>query len=196
MAERKVKCLFIGAPATGKTCLIYRLNKKAFLDTAYVETIGVAFVKLAVEIGGSPARLELWDTPGVDFSAVLPSSLVREAAFCIGVFSPDQKDSFPFLRSQLEEIAARNSPQWRVVIVENKADLLDMAGREEEKAQLANLSGAEGWRTFLTSARTEEGTADLLNYIIRTAASNDPESEPKPGGDRPRPATTGGGYCC
>ena len=55
--------LLVGDSGVGKTALAHRMVENVFVSRTK-NTVGVSYLTKAVEIDGSPVRVQVWDTAG------------------------------------------------------------------------------------------------------------------------------------
>ncbi|KAK9978871.1 hypothetical protein ABG768_020609 [Culter alburnus] len=123
---RDIKCVVVGDPILGKTCLLISYINNVFPE-AFIPTVVDHYV-VSVTADGKPVKLELADTSGTaDYDRLRPLSYVNTDVFLI-CFSLDRPFSF-------ENIHERWYPEVRhfcsctpIILVGTK---LDLRGNED-----------------------------------------------------------------
>ncbi len=157
--QRKV-CL-LGAYAVGKTSLIRRYVLSLF-DERYLTTIGVRVDKKVLTVGGHEMTMMLWDLAGQDEVTPVDLRRCRGSAGLILVADGCRAhtlDTALQLSRAADSIVDAATPR---VLAVNKADLAE--DWELVQSQLDRLS-AEGWRLFVTSAKSGQGVEALFSDL-------------------------------
>ena len=118
------KIIVIGDPGVGKSCLIGRAIKDVF-NAEYSSTIGFEFLTFNVTVQNKSIKLQIWDTCGQEIYKSLISNFYRNSALAMLVYSIDNKKSFMDINKWLKEIRIQSSPDIKIVLIGNKADLED-----------------------------------------------------------------------
>ena len=59
----EVKCVVVGNPGTGKTCIVQRLAFDTFIDNPE-STVSAANFLETIQYGNTTLKMEVWDTAG------------------------------------------------------------------------------------------------------------------------------------
>eukprot|EP00049_Salpingoeca_infusionum_P003472 m.66828 g.66828 ORF g.66828 m.66828 type:complete len:297 (+) comp12144_c1_seq3:170-1060(+) len=163
---RRVKMLVLGAPGTGKSCLIKRYCEKRFVKK-YIPTIAIDYGVTTYETTPETIRVNLFDTAGApEFSSARTEFLPNTQAFVL-VFDVTRKESFQNLlqciievQDQLGTNALHEVP---VVVCGNKCD---QGSREvtEDEAQL--WAESRGFRYLETSAKTGDNVSMVFDVAV------------------------------
>ncbi len=123
-----LKCLFVGEPCAGKTCIISRLADGNFYDQQET-TIGIDFRSLNAV--GEPLafceptryKLQCWDCSGqIRFRSIV-KSYYRFAQLVFVVFDLTDRLSFDAAKTWIEDVRSNIDTTVIVVLIGNKCDL-------------------------------------------------------------------------
>lgn len=167
MATRSGLVALIGAPNAGKSTLFNRLTgAKLSIVTPKPQTTRFRVRGVIVEVteDGDQAEIVLMDLPGIfaprrglDRAMVAEAWRAAAEADVALLLVDASAEENPALRSIAERLAVANRAIWLII---NKIDLV---ARPSLLAQSARLNAmAPFQRTFMLSAVTGDGTADLL----------------------------------
>ena len=120
--ELSFKIIVIGDQGVGKSCLTGRATKDVF-NAEYSTTIGFEFLTFNVKIEDKSIKLQIWDTCGQEQYKSLINNFYRNSALAMLVYSIDNKQSFLDLNKWLKEIRIQSSPDIKLILIGNKADL-------------------------------------------------------------------------
>jgi small GTP-binding protein len=153
------KVVIVGDAGVGKTALLFRFKRGAYLDTT--PTIGANSIQCQVAI--SPERtvtLNVWDTAGQDdFKALLPM-FVRGAEVAVVAFDVSRRASFDHV-GQWVSFFRSGECDCCVVLACNKSDLQAAV----TPAEVEELCAEHGIGHFDTSAATGEGVELLFREV-------------------------------
>jgi small GTP-binding protein len=173
MTQKKVCTL--GAFAVGKTSLVERFSKSIFSDQ-YHTTVGVRILKKAVEVGGKPVNLILWDMAGQDELVKMRTHYLRGSSGYMLVADGTRPTTLDKAVAILKRVEQEVVPAPFVLVI-NKADLAD--DWSIDSSALAELAG-RGWDVFIASAKTgagvEEAFLALAGKIMRAADAGSTEA--------------------
>ncbi len=172
MRALSTKVCLLGDFAVGKTSLVNRFVHNAFSEK-YLSTIGVRVSRKTVALVSDDEVVELtillWDLAGSEEFNQMRASYLRGAAGALLVCDLTRPETLDGLDSYLRDLQ-QISPQAKVVVVANKADLLaDWEGslRQERLAAPAAFAAALGAPYFVTSAKTGEHVEDAFRLLGR-----------------------------
>ena len=166
MKEITFKISVIGDVAVGKSSIIQRLTKEGEkFNENYKATIGFDIFKYKCKVKDIIINLNIWDTCGlVDFSAST-SSLFKNTALAIVVYSIDNKESFEHLVNWTNALKDNTKPDILVFIVGNKNDLEDK--REVKMEEGKAFMEERNYNFFLeTSAKENKHVKDLFEQAF------------------------------
>ncbi|XP_052724950.1 ras-related protein RABA3 isoform X2 [Vigna angularis] len=116
------KVVVIGDSAVGKTQILSRFAKNEFcLDSK--STIGVEFQTKTVTINAKLIKAQIWDTAGQE--RAVTSAYYRGALGAMLVYDITKRQSFDHVARWLEELRAHADSSIVIMLVGNKADLVE-----------------------------------------------------------------------
>ena len=62
-SDKAMKCLIVGDPGVGKTCILFRFANDSF-NPSYVPTIGIDYRVKSFDIQNHKVKLQIWDISG------------------------------------------------------------------------------------------------------------------------------------
>ena len=163
----RFKITVVGDVEVGKTSLIKQYTQDPF-KTDYVKTIGAQFSVIDKEMEGIKIRLLFWDIAGGKEFRFLHQSFYKNSRAAVIVYSLGKedldRDNLNQLSSWHDEIM-RNCGDIPIIIIGNKADLVDETKLDNSKIQeFVNKNKLLGF--YLTSAKTGQGINEAFNKII------------------------------
>ncbi|MCQ2819601.1 MAG: GTP-binding protein [archaeon] len=132
-SDLSFKIIVIGDSGVGKTCLALRALKGTFQPDS-VPTIGFEFLNMFVKTTNATISLQIWDTCGQEAYASVVSKFYKRASMAILVYSISDRNSFESLDRWLNELRENASPDVKIALVGNKADLKDERKVSKEEA--------------------------------------------------------------
>jgi len=120
--KRKLKLVFVGDEAVGKTSIMARYILERF-ETKYATTIGIDFFHKTVIDNNIITRLHIWDTAGMERYRSLLPSYIRDAQIAIVVYDISNKKSFENAKKWIENVKLLTNGKSRIILVGNKMDL-------------------------------------------------------------------------
>ena len=184
------KMIIVGDPGVGKSCLITKASKGVF-DETYSATLGFEFMTFNVKLDEKVIKLQIWDTCGQEIYKSLISSFYRNATLAMIVYSIDSRETFNNIKVWLKEIKLQSSPDIKIFLIGNKADLED--NRQVKTDEANQLKSENGFNYFSeASAKTGLNTQKVfieaatllykehLKYKKRANRTNDGDDDPQP----------------
>ena len=154
------KMIIVGDPGVGKSCLITKASKGVF-DETYSATLGFEFMTFNVKLDEKVIKLQIWDTCGQEIYKSLISSFYRNATLAMIVYSIDSKETFNNIKVWLKEIKLQSSPDIKIFLIGNKADLED--NRQVKIDEATQLKNENGFNYFSeASAKTGLNTQQVF----------------------------------
>ena len=129
------KIIIIGDLGVGKSCLSIKASRNYFEDF-YSPTVGFEFLTFNVKVEDQNIKLQIWDTCGQEVYRSLISSFYRSASLAIIVYSIDNEESFTNVEKWLNDIKSQSSPDIKIFLIGNKADLEDKRQIPKEKGEI------------------------------------------------------------
>ncbi|MHA1697456.1 MAG: Rab family GTPase [Promethearchaeota archaeon] len=125
----KVKLILAGPAAVGKTSLIKRFVKSSF-QADYKLTIGVDILTKDVALrNGEIATLSIWDIGGQKRFEFIRTTFYKGASGALLVFDLTRAETYKEVTEKWYNEISRYCPGIPVVLIGNKADLMDQLGR-------------------------------------------------------------------
>ena len=174
----KIKCVFLGDGAVGKTSLIVSYTTNGY-PSEYVPT-AIDTYDVVVHVDGAPITFEMCDTPGQDdFDTLRPLVYPETDVFllCFSVVSPS---SFHNVREKwIPELrtASKSSKQVPVILVGTQSDLrtdvktlVELAQHKEQpvsESEARKLASSVGCETYIeSSAVTQKNLKEVFDEAI------------------------------
>jgi len=152
------KICMLGPFAVGKTSLVRRFIEGRF-DDKYLSTIGVKISRKPVSLEICTVNLILWDLAGSEEYNGLQANYLQGAAGGIVVCDltrPETLNGWEYYTRRLRQI----NPAARLVLVANKADLVEARALSEDDLRRA-------------AAALSDSTADAPSYLLTSAKSGE-----------------------
>ena len=156
------KVCMLGAFAVGKTSLVRRFVEGRF-DDRYLSSIGVKISRKPVVVANTTIHLIVWDLAGSEDYNGLHASYLQGAVGGIVMCDLARADTLRSWEHYSRRLREAN-PGARVVLVANKADLVEARSLSEDELLRARLVCDDGTGVppyFLSSAKTGENV-DLI----------------------------------
>ncbi|XP_076456574.1 uncharacterized protein LOC143290902 [Babylonia areolata] len=136
------KCVLLGPPGVGKTCLVNRLAKGTFLDSP-LSTLSTASLLTPLTLpDGAVATMDLWDTGGQERYRSLTASYFRNAQAVLVVYDADRRAQVADWLREAQYHLAHN--QALVFLVGAKLDLGSDVMLTEAEVQALRQVGEKG----------------------------------------------------
>jgi len=175
-----LKVVMLGDTCVGKTSILNQYVNHRF-DARYKATIGADFLTKELEIDGNLLTLQIWDTAGQERFQSLGSAFYRGADACILVFDLTNPQSFQHIGSWFDEFAIQSGQSNQLILVGNKADLVDKRQVTKRQAmQWCSKSGEDDENPipyFETSALTNTNLDAAFTVVARNALKKNVEDE-------------------
>ena len=166
-----IKLVLIGDSSVGKTCIFDRLTNFEFIEEQ-IATIGADKRDFAFTLdNGKEIKIILWDTAGQERFRSVDIRTCKGAHGLFLVFDFTRRESFNNLVSWIREIKDNfYDDDIIVVLFGNKIDI------EKENWEITREEAKEYAKNnnlvfFETSAKTNQGINEGLNYIANKAYS-------------------------
>ncbi|CAK9144724.1 unnamed protein product [Ilex paraguariensis] len=127
------KVVVIGDSAVGKTQILSRFAKNEFCFDSK-STIGVEFQTRTVTIKGKVIKAQIWDTAGQERYRAVTSAYYRGALGAMLVYDITKRQSFDHVARWVEELRAHADSSIVIILIGNKADLVDLRAVPMEDA--------------------------------------------------------------
>lgn len=120
----KAKFVFLGDTKVGKTCIIVRYRDNNF-DYNTITTVGHMSFDSTITSGQNVVELSINDTAGQERFRAMTSIHFRDAQIIALVYDCTNEDTINSLKIWLEDIDQKSKVKHVIILVGNKADLLD-----------------------------------------------------------------------
>jgi small GTP-binding protein len=158
----------VGVFATGKTSLVQKFVFSKFSEK-YHSTVGVKIDRKRVEVSGETVNLVLWDLAGRDGVEDVQTSYLRGASGILYVVDGTRRETFEQV-FELRRIAEEAIGEVPSIVALNKCDLEDdWQLTADDKTRLQQ----EGWKHFVTSARTGDRVEEAFQWLAAATLSKD-----------------------
>ncbi|KAL4362931.1 hypothetical protein GQ457_04G030460 [Hibiscus cannabinus] len=118
------KVVVIGDSAVGKTQILSRFTKNEFCFDSK-STIGVEFQTRTVTIKNKLVKAQIWDTAGQERYRAVTSAYYRGALGAMLVYDITKRQTFDHVARWVEELRAHADNSIVIMLIGNKADLVD-----------------------------------------------------------------------
>ncbi|KAK4267040.1 hypothetical protein QN277_023881 [Acacia crassicarpa] len=165
------KVVVIGDSAVGKTQILSRFAKNEFCFDSK-STIGVEFQTRTVTINGKVIKAQIWDTAGQERYRAVTSAYYRGALGAMLVYDITKRQSFDHVARWVEELRAHADNSIVIMLIGNKADLVDLrAVPTEDAVEFAEDQGLFFSETSaLNGENVESAFFQLLEEINRAVS--------------------------
>ena len=116
------KIIVIGDSGVGKTSVTYRVTKREFREKIS-PTLGFEFFPFVLKYKEKVIKLEIWDTCGQESYRSLIKSFFNNASLAIIVYAIDDLKTFNSLEEWIRQCKTLCSPETKLVLIGNKADV-------------------------------------------------------------------------
>ncbi|KAL3908815.1 MAG: hypothetical protein SGILL_008335, partial [Bacillariaceae sp.] len=154
--------VMLGETFTGKTSLVLRFAEGYYRDSARNPTVGAFFITKKLTVGGTTAKIQIWDTAGQEqFKRLAPMYYKNAAAaiVCYDVTSPKSFETLEYWMNELQQ----NTPPGGLVIAmcATKCDL----SMNPDTSQAEALAARTGAMFLTTSAKTNTNVQALFEKV-------------------------------
>lgn len=153
------KYIIIGDSGVGKSCLLLQFTDKRF-ESSHDLTIGVEFGARMITIDEKLVKLQVWDTAGQESFRSITRSYYRGAAGALLVYDVSRRETFDHLQSWLEDCSENSNMNLTILLIGNKADLVDK--REVSEAEGQAFAEKHGLMFLETSAKTAHNVEEAF----------------------------------
>ena len=153
------KTILIGNTGVGKSCLSLKATKGIFKED-FTSTLGFEFFSFNVKINNTIIKLQIWDTCGQEIYRSLIAGFYRSSSLAIMVYSVIDKQSFEDIDVWLKQVSTHGSPETKIFLIGNKADLPNRVVSAEDGIKCKEENHMECFME--TSAKTGFNTRELF----------------------------------
>jgi small GTP-binding protein len=122
--DHRYKIIIIGDAGVGKTCLTVKLSSGKFEEKSS-PTLGFDYSAIYLKYKGKILKIEIWDTCGQETYRSLVSNFYVHSSLAVVVYAIDEQESFNSIEEWLRQVKNHCSPETKIVLIGNKADLDD-----------------------------------------------------------------------
>ena len=163
--NQPAKVSIIGTESVGKTSLLMRITKNDFVETHPTTSMSAHPFPVTTS-SGFEVTINFWDTAGQERFKGLAPMYYHGCAYCIAVFDVSNADqTFTAMLDYIRIYKDTCGPEAPVVVAANKTDLLE-DGSTTIMRFMDECETTLNAKMFCTSAKTGEGIADMVAYIV------------------------------
>lgn len=171
MKKYNFKILLLGAPAVGKTSILYRFVKNKFSHD-YITTIGINYLTKEINLDEKYyAKLVIWDVAGQEKFKFLRKSYYEGTNGALLIFDLTSLNSYEDLKQWLSEMFEIMHKKIPFIIIGNKLDLVKDINRAIDLDNVKDFAENQDSIYIETSAKTgeniEEAFTKLTQLIIK-----------------------------
>lgn len=176
------KIVLVGDSGVGKSNLLSRFTRNTF-TTDEKSTIGVEFAtRIVPMVDSKRIKAQIWDTAGQERYRAITNAYYRGALGAMLVYDVTKQTTFENIPRWLRELRDYANRDIVLILVGNKADLVDKSCRQVTEEQAKTLA-AEYELPFLeTSAKSGLNVDEGFTQIIKTIYENAFQGGNGPGG--------------
>ncbi|MFX0155382.1 MAG: Rab family GTPase [Candidatus Hodarchaeota archaeon] len=165
MTRYSFKVLLLGAPAVGKTSILYRFVKNQF-SYDYITTIGINYLTKEISLDKKDsAKLVIWDIAGQKKFKFLHKQYYEGTHGALVIFDLTQIKTYEALGiwlSEMFDILKENIP---FIIIGNKVDLIEEIGRSIDVDIVKEYAENKDSIYIETSAKTGENVEEAFKEL-------------------------------
>ncbi|KAL3536674.1 hypothetical protein ACH5RR_000040 [Cinchona calisaya] len=189
------KVVVIGDSAVGKSQILSRFTKNEFCFDSK-STIGVEFQTRTVSIKSKVIKAQIWDTAGQERYRAVTSAYYRGALGAMLVYDITKRPTFDHVARWVEELRAHADNSIVIMLIGNKADLVDLRTVPTEDA--VEFAENQGLFFFETSAlngdNVDAAFFKLLEEIYNVVSKKSLDSSGNNGIYKPSGTSDGGSF--
>ena len=119
-----IKIVIVGDSGVGKTNLLSRFSVNKFEENTR-NTIGVDFTAVDLQISEKSVKAQFWDTAGQEKYRSIASAYYKNAQGVVMVYDMTRRETFENIENWWKELKEQGDPSINMILVGNKADLLE-----------------------------------------------------------------------
>ena len=161
----RVKLLTMGAPESGKSCIVKRYCEGRFI-TKYIQTVGVDYGVKPCDVDGKKVRVNFWDLSGRPEFFEIRNEFYKDTQGALLVFDASERSSFETLEDWLKEASKFGMPRdLPVAVCANKVD----KPRKVSEAEGRQWAAQHKYDYFETSASSGANISEMFESVFRKA---------------------------
>jgi len=186
------KIVLVGDSGVGKSNLLSRFTRNSF-TTDEKSTIGVEFATRIIPIADSKKiKAQIWDTAGQERYRAITNAYYRGALGALLVYDVTKLSSFENIPRWLRELREYANRDIVLVLVGNKADLVDKSLRQVTEEQAKQLAAEHDIAFMEASAKSGFNVDESFTMMVKKIYENAfMKTDPKPVNEDDRTVTVG-----
>lgn len=166
------KIVLVGDSGVGKSNLLSRFTRNAF-TTDEKSTIGVEFATRVIPMADSKKiKAQIWDTAGQERYRAITNAYYRGALGAMLVYDVTKQTTFENIPRWLRELREYANRDIVLVLVGNKADLVDKSQRQVTEEQAKQLAAEYDLPFMEASAKTGNNVDEAFTLIVKNIYEN------------------------
>lgn len=166
------KIVLVGDSGVGKSNLLSRFTRNTF-TTDEKSTIGVEFAtRIVPMVDNKKIKAQIWDTAGQERYRAITNAYYRGALGAMLVYDVTKQTTFENIPRWLRELRDYANRDIVLILVGNKADLVDKSLRQVTEEQARTLAAEYELPFIETSAKSGLNVDEGFNTIIKTIYEN------------------------
>ena len=131
------------------------------MATNYLATVGFEFFVFNIKFDSRIIKLQIWDTCGQEIYRSLITSFYKNSSLALIVYAIDDEKSFNDIDLWIKDLRTNSSPDIKIFLIGNKADL--ESNRKISKEQALQIKRDFDFNLFMeTSAKTGFNAQELF----------------------------------
>jgi len=180
------KIVLVGDSGVGKSNLLSRFTRNSF-TTDEKSTIGVEFATRVIPMADSKKiKAQIWDTAGQERYRAITNAYYRGALGAMLVYDVTKQSSFENIPRWLRELREYANRDIVLVLVGNKADLVDKSLRQVTEEQAKQLAAEYDLPFMEASAKSGFNVDEAFTLIVKNIYENAFMKGDKPATEDPR----------
>lgn len=167
MKKYRFKVLLLGAPAVGKTSILYRYVKNQFSHD-YITNIGINYLTKKINLDKKNlTKLVIWDVAGQEKFKFLRNQYYEGTQGALVIFDLTRLKTYEEIEhwlSEMFEIIQRSIP---FIVIGNKLDLVKEVSRSVDYNIVRDYTENKDSIYIETSAKTGENVEDAFKELTR-----------------------------
>jgi len=166
------KIVLVGDSGVGKSNLLSRFTRNSF-TTDEKSTIGVEFATRVIPmVDSKKIKAQIWDTAGQERYRAITNAYYRGALGAMLVYDVTKQSSFENIPRWLRELREYANRDIVLVLVGNKADLVDKSLRQVTEEQAKQLAAEYDLPFMEASAKSGFNVDEAFTLIVKNIYEN------------------------